>query len=297
MVLPTYGSYIYAFGTDDLDLELTYAFFVPFYFVFVCQAQVVVHPSDYIYNKQDSDSSPIVIESHNLVFFTVGKAGDNIWKKLFRRMMGYADWRTNKRIRGDPHTSGLKVLADYNLSEATRFMTSSNITRAIMVRDPKDRFIAAFAGGSKLRLACCVGYRYCLHQVSRKLNLSGFFHELVKECDQPAWRPQGQQMEPQYYQYMTVVGYFENAAVDARLLLQRIGAWEEYGKSGWGKHGNESIFGGSSSHPHEPTEYKKYIPFSSPALTPELERKIEEHYVSDYTRWNLPKRMFSDTKG
>jgi hypothetical protein len=230
------------------------------------------------------------MESHNLVFFTVGKAGDNIWKKLFRRMMGYTDWQT-KHTRGDPQINGLKVLADYNQSEATRFMTSPEFTRAIMIRDPKDRMVAAFRAGKQLRLDCCVGYRYCLHQVSRKLNFSGFFHELVKECDQPAWRPQGQKMEPRYFKYLNVVGRFENAAMDARLLLERIGAWEQYGKSGWGKSGNESIF--VSSHP--PAEYK-YIPFFSPALSLDLERQIEEVYSSDYTSWNLQKRKFSDTK-
>jgi hypothetical protein len=234
------------------------------------------------------------MERHKLVFFTVGKAGDNVWKKLFRRMMGHADWNTKHHTRGDPQkkSGSLRVLADYNLSEATRFMTSSEFTRAIMVRDPKDRLVAAFSAGSKLRLACCVDYRYCLHQVSRKLNFSGFFHELVTNCDQPAWRPQGQKMEPKYYPYINVVGRFENAAADARLLLERIGAWEEYGKSGWGKSGNESIFG--SSHPPS-TEYK-YITFSPPALSLDLERRIEELYSSDYTRWNLQKRKFADTK-
>jgi hypothetical protein len=264
------------------NLELTNAFFA----FLSCQTQVV-YPSDYIYNKHDSESSPIVMESLNLVFFTVAKAGDNVWKKLFRRMMGYADWKNNKHTRGgDPQkNNGLKVLADYNQSEATRFMTSPQFTRAIMVRDPKDRLVAAFQAGKQLRLPCCVGYRYCLHQVSRKLNFSGFFDELVKECDQPAWRPQGQKMEPKYYKYMNFVGRFENAAVDARLLLERIGAWEEYGKSGWGKNGNESIFFSS----HRPTEYATFF---SRALSPNLERRIEELYSSDYTRWNLTKTKF-----
>lgn len=36
--------------------------------------------------------SPIVIESHKLVFWQVAKVGASVFKRLFRRMMGYSDW-------------------------------------------------------------------------------------------------------------------------------------------------------------------------------------------------------------
>jgi hypothetical protein len=101
---------------------------------------IPVEPSDYIY--QDVWSAPIVIESHKLVFFQVAKVGTSMWKRLFRRMMGEPDW--HDAMPHDPNTNGLKFLNQYSLQEATYMMNSPDYTRAIFVRDPKDRLLSAF---------------------------------------------------------------------------------------------------------------------------------------------------------
>lgn len=49
-------------------------------------------------------------------------------------------------------------------------------------------------------------------------------------------------MEPRFYSSLNFVGRYDNVARDAQALLERIGAWEEFGKDGWGLLGNESIF-------------------------------------------------------
>ena len=46
-----------------------------------------------------------------------------------------------------PHNailSGLKVLTDYSLEEANGMLTSEEWTRAMFVRDPKERALSAF---------------------------------------------------------------------------------------------------------------------------------------------------------
>lgn len=246
------------------------------------QTQGLVQPLDYIYNIHDPDSSPIVIESRKLVFFTVGGAGDVTWKKLFRRMMGYNDWKT--KDPSDPETNGLKYLAHFNQSEATRIVTSHEYTRAIMVRDPKDRIMNAFTTmvvlnkGEQLRLACCSNNVYC---VAHARNFIGFT-DLVKECDQSAWRPQGQRMEPKYYNYLNFVGHFETAKQDARRLLEKVGAWDEYGQSGWGADSKETIF---ESVADVSGRSKLAVDNTARALkyyTYWLERVVEKFYKYDY---------------
>jgi hypothetical protein len=41
---------------------------------------------------------------------------------------------------------------------------------------------------------------------------------------------------------MNFVGHMESLTVDSERLLRKIGAWEAYGRSGWGSGGNQSIF-------------------------------------------------------
>ena len=62
-----------------------------------------------------------------------------------RRMMGYENYYHHGG--GIPHNaikSGLNVLTDYRLEDANEMMTSENWTRAMFVRDPKERALSAF---------------------------------------------------------------------------------------------------------------------------------------------------------
>jgi hypothetical protein len=42
------------------------------------------------------------------------------------------------------------------------------------------------------------------------------FLEMIKKCEEPVWRPQGQRMEPKYYSLLNFVGHYETAEEDAR---------------------------------------------------------------------------------
>jgi hypothetical protein len=48
----------------------------------------IVQYGDFIYQKNDWDGAPVVIEEFRLLFFTSAKVACTTWKQLFRRMMG-----------------------------------------------------------------------------------------------------------------------------------------------------------------------------------------------------------------
>jgi hypothetical protein len=245
-----------------------------------------LHPADYIYSKQDAYASPVVIESHKLVFFIVPGAGEGTLIQLFRRMMGSKDWKSTTSI----DQSGLKRLYDYNLTEANRIMTAPDYTRAIMVRDPKERLMSVYVHKARekdevIRRNCCGDNEKC---VSRLTSFSALAKEALQACDVPDWRPQGKRMEPKYYRTLNFVGQFENASEDLQRLLERIGAWQLYGKTGWGSKGKDSIY--------FPIPTLKQVGprprrtrFSNNMTVPlqiymnyDLERLVEKFYESDY---------------
>jgi hypothetical protein len=41
-------------------------------------------------------------------------------------------------------------------------------------------------------------------------------------------------MHPRNWKFINFVGHLDNVTRDARCLLERIGAWEKYGATGWG---------------------------------------------------------------
>jgi hypothetical protein len=241
--------------------------------------------NDYIYSKQDFDSSPIVIESHKLIFFTVTGVGDVTWRCLFRRMLGYADWRNTTS-----QFEGLRYLYDYNVSRATEMMTSPDYTRAMFVRDPKVRLLSNFLEYVRrdkvqsIRWLCCGGHGGCAN------NFMDFptFVDSIATCDEPYWRPQGRRMEPKYYPLLTIIGHYSRMKGDAQRLLHRIGAWEDYGRSGWGPSGEEPIFRNVSE--ISKRRFLKYFP-------PDIAFRTQKRFVADYglPLLNLTRKTVLDT--
>jgi hypothetical protein len=144
----------------------------------------------------------------------------------------------------------------------------------MFVRDPKERLVSAYLEkvvadkGEYIGPACCAGKEDC---VKATMNFTNFLYT-AKVCDQPFWRPQGRKMEPRFYQLLNFVGHYEHAQQDSKQLLQRIGAWDEYGRNGWGS-GDQSIF-------HDAQVMSQHLVQDYFSL--ELERKADAIYDVDY---------------
>jgi len=246
----------------------------------------LVEYGDSIYLQGDWDGAPIVLEEFKLVFFTSAKVGCTVWKQLFRRMMGHRDWdieELEKLLPWNPEINGLKYLYDFDRELASKMMTSPEWTRAIFVRDPKERFLSAYldkavSHKTYLREKCCDYSGNCVN--SAKASPEGFLN-VARFCDDAHWRPQSRRMQDKYWSYVNFVGHMENVAEDSKQLLRKIGAWDAYGKTGWGKDGKETVFqakaGGAGRH-HATDARNKLRSY----LTPELEQRIEEFYADDF---------------
>jgi hypothetical protein len=246
----------------------------------------LVQQGDFVYLRGNWDGAPVVLEEYKLIFFTTAKVGCTVWKQLFRRIMGLEDWRaeaTKKLLPWNPNINGLKYLYDYDRETASRMMTSPEYTRAIFVREPKERLLSAYldkgVGNSWFMFKkCCPTGRNCTE--AAKESLSSFF-DLIQWCKNNHWSLQSRRMEAKYWPYINFVGNMESVAADAERLMRQVGAWEEVGKSGWGKSGNMSIFGtkaGGAGRTHA-TNARERLRVH---YTPELEKKVDLYYASDY---------------
>lgn len=246
----------------------------------------LVRPDDFIYeyHRKQWDSAPIVLEEYKLIFFTIPKVACTTFKQLFRRMMNLTDWKSQDPGRMLPHnpkTNGLKYLWHYTLDEANTMMTSPDYTRAIFVRDPKSRFLSAFLDKGMgnfdgfVLAKCCPQTRDCAEQAQT----SEGFLKLIHKCSDPHWDPQAARMEAKYWKYINFVGHFEHLSQDGPALLKKIGAWDEFGTTGWGKYGNGTLFQTSAADQTHTTGSSGKV---WQWLFPALERKIESYYEGDY---------------
>lgn len=251
------------------------------------KSKMLVQPGDFVYQRRPKqwDAAPIVIEEYKLLFFTVPKVACTTFKQLFRRIAGMPDWKSQDPKRMLPHNpveNGLKYLYNYTLEEANEFMTSPEWTRAIFVRDPKMRFLSAFLDkslgnfGNHVRVKCCRKTRACV----KPAQTSKGFLEVIQNCSDPHWNPQTDRMESKFWEYVNFVGHFERLSEDGPKLLRRIGAWEKYGKSGWGKYGNSSLFQTSAVDQNHVTGSMNK---TREWYTPGLERQVEKYYEDDYS--------------
>ena len=131
------------------------------------------------------DRSPVVIESHKLIFFTIPKVGCTVFKQLFRRMMRHENWKT--KDPHNPHRNGLDYLSEWSLEEAAEMMTSPEWTRAVFIRDPKQRFLSAYLDkavrkeGQYVNRHCCNDDWTCAPK-----NISAFLRT-TRHCYDPHW--------------------------------------------------------------------------------------------------------------
>lgn len=248
----------------------------------------VLPENDPLLSRSEWDLSPIVIEEFKLIFFTQAKVGCTVWKQLFRRMMHFPNWRAENccnMLPWNPRSNGLKYLYDYDRMEASRMLQDSNWTKAMFVRDPVERFVSAWLDKAVhhkffLQQQCCE--RYGLEESmcdTAKQDIVSFL-DLVRICDNAHWRPQNRRLpDPTYWKFISYIGRMETVAEDAEKLLRNIGAWHEFGSSGWGKDGNQAIFEGDTGRQHATSAKSKLEQYISVDLDRQLRWAV---YFDDY---------------
>lgn len=250
----------------------------------------VVDNGDKIYNIDDWFGPPVVLEEYNLIFFATAKVACTTWFQLFRRMMGRQDWQLEdykKLIPWNPKPNGLRYLYDYDLATASAMMTSPDWTRAIFVREPKERFLSAYLNKAiedhgYVKKKCCPHTGKCAEAAKR--SPEGFLN-LMHACDNAHWMPQSRRMEAKHWKYINFVGHQETVQRDSERLLRQVGAWEKYGSTGWGggATGNRPIFhvaagGQGRHHATNASNLQKMRDY----IDQDLEMKLDMFYASDY---------------
>lgn len=210
---------------------------------------------------------------------------------MFRRILGYKDWYS-----ANPHkrkTNGLRFLNQYNITRATEIMNSHEYTRAMFVRDPKARILSAHRDKViqnhlyiEQKTRCCPSGE-CPEIVKTFAGFLRMLQQCHNECcNDVHWQPQSRRVERKFLEKIDFIGHLKTAHEDAKLLLQHIGAWEEFGESGWGEYRNESFMQSlSTSGRRHVTSSREHL---AEYFTPELERIVEDMYASDYEVFNLP---------
>lgn len=247
------------------------------------QTQRLLEYSDSIYMREGWDQSPIVIERYKLIFFTSAKIACTVFKQLFRRMEGFEDWEVEEydaMLPWNPETNGLKYLYDYDIETANSIMLSDEWTRVIFVREPKWRFLSAYIDKALnnrdyLAQKCCDwDYDTCVAQA--KASPNGFL-DLMGVCDDAHWAPQAHRMEDKFWKHIDFVGHFESIEQDTKKFLVQIGAWEEFGATGYGPRKDLAIF--QKDFARHATDSGSHL---NQYITPDVERRLDEFYRDDY---------------
>ncbi len=247
--------------------------------------------------KKANWGNPIVIPEYKLVFFTIPKVACTQWKLLFRKMLGFPDWDPAVKLvhLHSPLSNGLKYISDYTVKEAQEMLTSDEWTRAVFVREPKERIISAFLdkfvnnsflcdmclpkglpADSKKRLEC--------RQEGKNKNFPRFLKR-ARQCSNLHFKPQADGIDAKWWPYMTFVGYMDTVASDTERLLRSIhststgeNAWDAYGKTGWGKNGI-GAFMSKNEAPHSRNAHDKLREY----FTTCTEAFVEKHWQSEWT--------------
>jgi hypothetical protein len=261
--------------------------------------QLLLSPNDLFYKVRYL--SPVVLTKYKLLFIPIPKNACTQWLQLFRYLEGqYDNW--NSRQLGLPYTpeiNGLTYLADFNLTTANEIMTSPTYTRAVFVRDPKERFLSAYLDKVVqtqhiVLNSCCRLSRDCISP--NHTTLAQFF-QLTQSCSNEHWTSQTSRLpRARLWKQINFVGHMERLADDARTLLTRVGAWDDMvaatiaaGAAGAAASSrNESLQGllffdnrntNTTALQHATQARTRLRQF----YTPELEEAVAQRFHDDYT--------------
>jgi hypothetical protein len=218
--------------------------------------------TDLIYSR-DWWEKPTVIEEYKLIFFAIPKNGCSEWKLLFRKMMGMpipkdiASHDVRMQMLYNPQTNNRTTLDKYPIHVAEEMMNSPEWTRAVFLREPKERILSAFLDKfvvNNLFIRKCCKKKNKQSECQAKREEKDFWYFLNSDCKDPHWEPQMTMIDAKWWPHIDFIGLFSSIDVDAKRLLQSLksskdgkSAWEKVGKSGWGRNGTSGFLQKNSS--------------------------------------------------
>mmetsp|Transcript_16618 Transcript_16618/g.24979 ORF Transcript_16618/g.24979 Transcript_16618/m.24979 type:complete len:193 (-) Transcript_16618:78-656(-) len=141
----------------------------------------------------------------------------------------------------------MKWLSDYTLDEATRMMHDPCWTRAVFIRDPAERILSSYKDKAVYEPHLFMGI--CK---SRKPESFLDFLQIVQVNEHGLclsdrhFTPQYRLIDEKWWPRINFIGDFNRRESESRRLLKQIGAWEEFGASGWGPNRTDPFFHSSS---------------------------------------------------
>lgn len=123
-----------------------------------------------------------------------------------------------------------------------------------------------------------------------------YFLHMTRFCPDEHWYPQRDAIDEKWWPYITFIGYLETVEFDAKRLLQSVKsskdnltAWEKFGKSGFGKNGNDPFMVSQSFEDHHTDARDKLTKYYG---------KCDEIFVEKYSarEWESPYFHFEKIK-
>jgi hypothetical protein len=211
---------------------------------------ITVLPSDRIY---DPRIGAFVIEEFKLIFVSIPKVACSEWKRMFMRMIRNNLWCKIRGINAhDPEVHQIPYLAQYPVEIATQMMLSPQWTKAVFVREPKERVLSAFLDKSVkekwyFKTKCCEqleDHNDMNDCVKNSQSFASFLHyvtQFPQKCFNVHWEAQSVKIDSKWWPYFNFIGYQHNLQEDTKRLLSQLvsdvdgrSAWDKVGASGWG---------------------------------------------------------------
>lgn len=224
------------------------------------------------------------------MLFTVLKVSSTVFTQLAKRLDGNPTWPNGCGNVQNPLTTNLTYLTDVPPKYAETLLLDPDWTKAIFVRDPKERVLSAYLNKAVgeteyIKMRCCDQHASehvhvlleCHDPESLPIvSFHDFLHVVVPECRDGHWARQSELLRPIQWQHVNFVGHFDNLESDSRRLLDDVlGVWDEMGATGWP---NGGLYAGSSTVKHQTGAHDRMRQY----YTKESEDFADEWYKSDY---------------
>jgi hypothetical protein len=177
---------------------------------------------------------------------------------MLMRMTHNSNWCTADINVHLPEIHNVPYLSQYSIEDATAMMTSPEWTKAVFVREPKERVLSAFLDKAVnetrfFKNKCCKRLKDshdmqdCIRNMKSFPSFLHYVTEYPVECGNVHWEAQVYKIDSKWWPYFNFIGYHHTLEQDAKRLLSHLvssrdgmTAWDKWGSSGWGEERGES---------------------------------------------------------